>query len=77
MLDDNEADDKIIAILENDNVWTNIDDILVYQLILVILGNCFPPPYGTPQTGNAHFHPALNPPAAYPPLLQPIAQQTQ
>ena len=35
MLDDNEADDKIIAILENDNVWTNIDDITDLPKILV------------------------------------------
>lgn len=27
MLDGDEADDKIIAILENDNVWTDVHDI--------------------------------------------------
>jgi len=27
MLDDGEADDKIVAILQNDNIWTNIQDL--------------------------------------------------
>jgi inorganic pyrophosphatase len=35
MLDGNEADDKIIAILEKDNVWKNINDITNLPDILV------------------------------------------
>lgn len=35
MLDDKEADDKIIAVLENDNVWRNIHDITNLPKILV------------------------------------------
>ena len=35
MLDDGEADDKIVAVLENDNIWSEVEDIAQLPDILV------------------------------------------
>ena len=35
MLDDNEADDKIIAVMNNDNLWSDVNDLTEFPEILI------------------------------------------